>query len=334
MKKILFGFYYGIGDFISAVPILRHLSKKGCYKIIAAVGHQNRHLTDLLDIQGIEFFFFSLFSAKSPGGSLSFLKELGRIRPDLIIVSPHPQNNLTSWKVPFALKTIKLLNPKILVIGALGDRNSFLYDKRVDMQKTDPLMRREIDFARHAQLIGVHEQVSLENIFKVKPTPGKVISIHAGASRAAKTWKAENHASLVRMLLFSYPEYKIKLFGLAHELNGIRQLLEPSENLEFHICSLREAVQGVLDSKFMITMDSGFSHIASALGIRHLVLFGSGDPSLNMPVFPNSEFVFNKVLPCQPCNLRNCKFEENRCMDLICPEEVFERVSKILNEKK
>lgn len=331
LKEALFGFYYGIGDFISAVPVLRHLSKKDGYKVTALIGYRNIPLTEFLDLERVDFLPFNLLSASRAAESLRLIRKIAAKKPALFFVSPHVQDKLTSWKIPIALKIVKLLNPKMVITGALGDRNSFLYDRKLGIGKDIPLMKREIAFARKAGLMKEDEKVSITGIFKLHARPGKVISIHPGASKRIKSWRAANYSRLVEKLVSKYKGYRIKFFGLPNELNEIRASLNHLPDVEFNSGTLKSAILGILDSEVILTMDSGFSHIASSLGLKHLVLFGPGDPALNMPIFKNTKFIFKKNFQCQPCNDEKCKLGKNFCMDAITPDDLFENITQILD---
>lgn len=76
-----------------------------------------------------------------------------------------------------------------------------------------------------------------------------------------------------------------------------------------------------------ISCDSAPLHIAAAVGVPFVALFGPTDYRRHMPYAKNA-IVINKALPCGPCYRPNCK--TNKCMKLITPEELLETVTKII----
>ncbi len=329
-KKILMGFYYGLGDFVSALPLIRYLSKAPNYELVVLISKRNKELLPLVDVEvpRVKFLEFSLFSFRSNlRFHLKFLKNLIGVRPDVVLVSPHAQDHLTSWKIPLLLKMLKFFNKNIFVIGSWKDKNSFLYDKRIPIDKSLPLMKREIVFAKLAGLIDWDVEVDIKNIFKVPHVDRKcIVTIHPGASKALKKWNDKYYFELCRELLKIKPELAIRFVGLPIELDPIKKMCGGLRNVFFVSKPLLDTVFEILDSSVVVTVDSGFSHVASALGIPHLVIFGATDPKHYSPIYPNTAFVFHKLLECQPCNVHKCKMDRNYCMDLITPQDVIKKL--------
>jgi heptosyltransferase-2 len=69
-------------------------------------------------------------------------------------------------------------------------------------------------------------------------------------------------------------------------------------------------------------------HLAAALGIPTLALFGSTDQVATGPLGP-AAMVLNKNVVCSPCLLRECPID-HRCMTRITVEEVFQEAVRML----
>ena len=322
--NILLGFYYGIGDFISAIPIARELSKT--HSITMAIGNQNKGLVDLLEIENIEIIYYPLFSMSKISEIFEFITILKDKKFDKVIISPHAQNAVTSWKIPFMAKYIKGLNTE--VIGAIGDKNCFLYDKKIPIDKSIPLMQREIDFIKLIGLVDMDKSIEIENIFRLKHIKkDNYIVIHPGASKPLKEWNLNYYQNLVNMLI-NNTNLNIVFIGLEQELFKIKTLIKESEKIEFFSGSFKNVIEKTLECSCIITMDSGFGHIASALGLNHIVLIGSANPKHITPIFTNTEYININKLSCQPCNGHECKIRHNYCMDLIDPYTVYNKIIK------
>ncbi len=134
-------------------------------------------------------------------------------------------------------------------------------------------------------------------------------------------------------------ETKVVLFGkteswdgdLAYlEMPGIVNLLnKTSANQAIALCS-------ILD--LLITPDSGFLHIAGALGNKCLALFGNIDPKTRISYYPSVKSLYakdEKILGCCPCwDLhQNCKPYQGSaaCMRIFNPDKVVKEAKRMLN---
>jgi len=62
-------------------------------------------------------------------------------------------------------------------------------------------------------------------------------------------------------------------------------------------------------------------HIASALGVPVVAVFGPTDPLVTGPLRKPAA-VLRKDVPCRPCLYRSCPYD-HRCMTRIDPEEAY-----------
>ena len=91
-----------------------------------------------------------------------------------------------------------------------------------------------------------------------------------------------------------------------------------------------ELLETVRLSSLMICNDSGPMHIAAALGVPVVAMFGPTDPVLTGP-YCEKKSVFIPETACIRCFLRYCK--DSRCHALIDPEEVAAASCKLLMER-
>ena len=91
-----------------------------------------------------------------------------------------------------------------------------------------------------------------------------------------------------------------------------------------------ETLIGVLaESSLMITNDSGPMHIAAALGIPTVAIFGPTDETNTGPSGPHTRIVKHTV-ECSPCLLRECPID-HRCMNAVTVEEVCRAAKELMN---
>ena len=98
------------------------------------------------------------------------------------------------------------------------------------------------------------------------------------------------------------------------------------------------AMISVMDA--MISADTGSSHIAGALGIKCLTLYGNNKPEIFMAQYPTVKPLTPEGdLPCVPCGDQriSCALEPGKpgadCMRLLTPERVTAAMAKFYNGK-
>ncbi|MBF0194896.1 MAG: lipopolysaccharide heptosyltransferase II [Magnetococcales bacterium] len=75
----------------------------------------------------------------------------------------------------------------------------------------------------------------------------------------------------------------------------------------------------------VICNDSGPMHVAAALGVPVVAIYGSSDPKHTPPVGPKAHAI-SLNLPCAPCFRRECHKENLRCLEDISPEIVLQKL--------
>jgi len=74
-------------------------------------------------------------------------------------------------------------------------------------------------------------------------------------------------------------------------------------------------------ARLFVSNDSGPMHLANALHVPVVGIFGPTDPAVTGP-FEQPAAVIKKDVPCWPCSYRKCPYD-HRCMIRIEPEEVY-----------
>ena len=72
--------------------------------------------------------------------------------------------------------------------------------------------------------------------------------------------------------------------------------------------------------------DTGAMHLANAIGIKNIFIFGGSDIKETAPYGNNSK-VISANLSCSPCRGK-CKFDKEKCLEQIKPNTVFESVKE------
>ncbi len=173
-----------------------------------------------------------------------------------------------------------------------------------------------------------------------------VIGINPGAAYgSAKRWMPEKFVELIKKATNEL-NAKIVLFGSSTEAEMVRLissqlLLPPSYLLNLAgKTSLRQLAALISECDVLITNDSGPMHMASALSVPVIAIFGSTDSTTTGP-FGEGHKTISKDIPCAPCFKRECpvdatRFREGhlRCMADISPEDVFKYLKELVPGEK
>ena len=91
---------------------------------------------------------------------------------------------------------------------------------------------------------------------------------------------------------------------------------------------LEELIETLAGSRMLLTNDTGTMHLAAALGVPTVAIFGSTEPALTGPLGPRHEVVRNHV-DCSPCFLRECPLDF-RCMHSISVQDLSRTVINVV----
>jgi len=91
--------------------------------------------------------------------------------------------------------------------------------------------------------------------------------------------------------------------------------------------TLAQFMAALVSTRLVLCNDSGAMHLASALGVRTVAIFGSTEPALTGPLGPRT-VVLRHHVPCSPCFLRDCPLDF-ACMTQIKPALVLAAADKL-----
>ncbi|MGB2900986.1 MAG: lipopolysaccharide heptosyltransferase II [Candidatus Acidiferrum sp.] len=157
------------------------------------------------------------------------------------------------------------------------------------------------------------------------------VAIGAGASYgSAKCWPPPRFAELASHLQ-AQNDADVILFGTAAEeavSNAIAaEMRQPPIDLTGKT-AIADLPALLSQCHLFIGNDSGAMHVAAAVGLPVVAIFGPTDPLGTAPVTPRCTIVQEKPY-CSPCFLRRCP-TDHRCMTKVTPDMVETAVRPLL----
>lgn len=158
-----------------------------------------------------------------------------------------------------------------------------------------------------------------------------IIGLHPGATWPAKKWLAGSFASLAELIRAKLG-CQIVLTTGPNDGKTVREVANASMAgvKALPVLPLRQLAAVISHCSVYVSNDAGPMHIAAALGVPAIGVFGPGQEDI---WFPYNEAEGHKALrkdvPCHPCHLDVCNREGEgymECMKLLKADEIFAAV--------
>lgn len=180
-----------------------------------------------------------------------------------------------------------------------------------------------IEFA--AETIAWREKFCTVNKLDVRP----VLVIAPGSGALEKNWPEEFFVTIANWWRQSIGGTVVILVGpVEAERGGIDRLQQNC--LVANELNLAQAAALLAKSDVYLGNDSGISHLAAAVGVLTIALFGPSDPLRWSPRGPKIT-VINRRLDCAPCSnaiMKSCL--HRACLTGLRPEEITEKLARLL----
>ena len=177
------------------------------------------------------------------------------------------------------------------------------------------------------------------NRHKIDPAKPLIAVLPGGGAswgKAAKNkrWAPLNYAHLIDKIIENF-DAAIILMGDSKEEDLCREVVSLA-HFPLHSAVGETTLLGLaallLLAQGAIVNDGGPLHVAAAVGVKTVSIFGPVDPNVYGPYSPAEHITVQKGLPCQPCYRR---FRMSQCSHISClrdlsVEEVYRKVQNIL----
>lgn len=166
-----------------------------------------------------------------------------------------------------------------------------------------------------------------------------LVGIAPGARWEMKRWDLDKFFSVTKSLSQDLPA-KILLVGDKDDLKpieGIENYVGKERTIQAVDLPLDRLIPLVERCDLFISNDSGPMHLASAMGVPTIGIFGPTSPGLGFSPSGLEDKVFWAGVECSPCSLhgeKDCVKESRYCMYKIKPEKIIEEAKRILSANK
>jgi heptosyltransferase-2 len=149
---------------------------------------------------------------------------------------------------------------------------------------------------------------------------------------AAKRWPPQYYAELAREFLGR--GWQVALYGSANDRGVCAQVRRCAGDARHCLdlagrTSLAEVVDLLSLSAAAVSNDSGLMHVAAALRVPLLALYGATSPAFTPPLSPLSDTLVSDI-GCAPCFARECPLGHHRCMGEMLPRQVVGALDALL----
>lgn len=337
-----------IGDFIWTSSIIRALSMVYPYiEFDVVVNHDSREIASLIpNVRNVLAFNYNrgrgagLSTGRSDWSNIKkVLKEIMRSEYDgLIVFLPDMiLNLLVQFFSLFRKRPIKVCDISWLNLGNVLNRLAGTKEVKHELDIFKQVVSHLVKNGKIPEPIPFIE-IPEANKSQSKPhlNDKLLTGFCVGAGWKYKKWNRTHFLKVANLILQEYKNALIMVYGVdsedAETANFIKQNCTCPEKVETFINrEMLDFLKSLQQCNLVISNDSGPAHIASALGVPLIVIFGPVDPARATPRGTSTVKVHWNRVECSPCSQTVCfNSVKRKCMDSVLPVEVFRGVKEAI----
>ena len=306
MKILIIQQRYGIGDLIIFLPYIHAISKKFNTRISLLVKESSKASDLLADDDHIDEIIILDKEKDGLGGFFKLSNELKKRKFDKVFIF----NSSLRYNLIAKFSGIKSIQQYPL----FRSKDNIVYSAKI--------------FTENA----IDETVSTEPNLKIKNTINnfdkslKHICLAISASGPTKRWDIHNYIELCQELKKNQ-KCKFYIAGGTNDIDLINQFKnsDVGKNCEsFEKLSIKQTLPIIKNCNLAICNDTGFAHIACALGVRTLTLF------MDSPVMAYGKYS-SRMSVIEPEGEKDSTVHDTLGKDNISFQKVLEKASRMLN---
>ncbi len=342
MQKILILRFSAMGDVAMLVPVVNSLAQQHPEVEITIL--TRKHLTPLFDWTpaNVRTMGIDLKAYDGISGLNRLYRELKTHKFDAVAdIHDVLRTKYLRWR-------FRLAGTKTVSIDKGRNGKKRLIGNGMDSK---PLTLMTTRYAKVFERLGVHVELlpetgfttkgedftSLYTLYGEKPANAMWIGIAPFAAHPGKIYPLEKMRKVAEGL--ADKGCRIFLFGAGKEESEILKAWETDGRIVSTCGQLgglhnEMLLMSMLDA--MLAMDSANMHIASIVGIPVCSIWGATHPKAGFtPWRQNPDYFIQQTeLRCRPCSIfgnKPCRFGDFRCMTLIEPDTIINKILQIIN---
>ncbi len=329
-----------LGDVLLATPALRAIRNRfpGA-EIRIVIGEWSRSvLENNPNIDGVVIYNSKEF-ARAPykAHRLSDLKRtLGSWKPDLVIGLRDDWQTL--WHAAFS--GARLINRGLVHLREWIDRKQQHRPSSHELERLwaiiAPLGITPEPVERLEYVISEAERKMAAEVTLAHGIESPFAIVQAGTSIQLKEWSLERFAEAARHIAAQHG-MQIVLIGSPEEVERSAMLAALIPDLDpvdiTGKLSLRGTAALMERAELYLGSDGGAMHVASAVGLPTVGLFGPGSYHIFRPVGRHAAAI-SHLFPCSPCRMTSCVRPNDTCMQAITIEEVIRETDVLMARMK
>ncbi|MCI0505146.1 MAG: lipopolysaccharide heptosyltransferase II [Gammaproteobacteria bacterium] len=149
----------------------------------------------------------------------------------------------------------------------------------------------------------------------------------------AKRWPEAHFAGVADYLVEQ--GYQVWLLGSEKDRAAAEAIQRTSKHPLINLCgktSLQDVVDLMAAMRLAVTNDSGLMHIAAAVGVPLVAIYGSSTPAYTPPLTQRAAVLY-QGLSCSPCFERVCPLGHTQCLTSITVDKVIKAVQDMSSAK-
>ena len=334
-RKILIIKPSSMGDIIHALPVLATLKKSYPKSEIAWIVKDkfsdllagNPDLTDVIPFDNSRFLQLINKLRKKKfdvaldiqglfrSGILTFFSKAGHRIGFSKVNSRELSYMFYNHKVTPPKKAVHVVDKNLSLLEPLGI-SEYIYDFKIPIYTQD--LRFAKDFFASRKLV---------------PGRDKIVMLNPGAGWQTKRWPAENFPHLAdKLTKYSNANAKIIMSWGPQEKELIENIKSNmNDKITIMPQSTIKQLGAIIKScDLFVGSDTGPTHLAAALEVPVVGLYGPSDPERNGP-YGTKNIIIQKDISCVSCWKRECDTID--CMKNISVDEVFEACVELLGTR-
>ena len=264
-----------------------------------------------------------------------FIREIQKQKYDLVIdYFGNPRSALLTWLSGASFRVGYDYRIRQLAYNhVIKSRASYMHEALWHLDALQylgiPIVSRQPEFYIGADA----EQFAREFWDRESLNGMPVVGINFSGGWPAKRWPLDQFAELINRFAAEYPVRFLVLWGPGEKEDALKLVsMAPEHTLLIPPTDLKQLGAILKRLNMMVTTDSGPMHIAAALQVPCVAIYGPTNYKLQGPFGNIHEIVYKDDLDCLGCNRLDC--DHTSCMNALGVDRVYAGVKRCIEKNK